>query len=163
MIFVKSERFREEVKRKHIELYIQLSSFLALITIILVGIMLFFAISSQFSEQKTVFYMLVVLFFMCFVILLCTAGHFCRKLETQEEILRARENNMSSFIMRNRQLNLNLNNIRYNNSHANGPRFEYNVNSQSVNSLNSNKSLINGRSMNSNPNLNNSNNRIRYF
>ncbi len=63
MIMVKDDRFsiRNQRQTKQDEKCGQLSAILAFLTFILVFIMLSLALTTEFSEQKTVFYMITVL------------------------------------------------------------------------------------------------------
>ncbi len=101
MYFLKNERFREKLRRQHLERYINFSIFLSICSLIIIGFMLFFAITSQFSEQKTVFYFLVVLFSFMFIGFVVTASYFNSRLKNQDDTQRLRANNLSTLMIRN--------------------------------------------------------------
>ena len=74
---------------------------LAFACAILVAIMLYLAITCGFSEQKTVFCLMVFLFSCSFVISVCAAIFYKRRLNSQSDILRYRAANLSNIMMRN--------------------------------------------------------------
>ncbi len=151
MYFLKNERFREQVRRQHLERYINLSIFLSICSLITIGIMLFFAIKTQFSEQKTVFYILVVLFSSMFISFVITAIYFNNRLKDQEDTQRMRANNLSSMMIRNISSQQSLNN-----GFGIDPRYEYDPRMQMQN-LSNNPNNINP--IHKNSIINNSNNR----
>lgn len=66
-MFLKAHKSSTNVKAQHQERCGQFSAILAFISLIFVGVMLYLAITSQFSEQKTVYYILFVISLILFI------------------------------------------------------------------------------------------------
>jgi uncharacterized protein YacL len=154
MFFLRNERFKEQVKRTNLERYVNLSITFSICSAILVGFALFFAITSQFSEQKTVFYFLVILFVLMFLAFVMISLHFHRKLKHKEEILRFRANNLSSIMIRN----INQQSV-FNEFASSGYNLQLEMQSSGINK-NKKRSFDNKPSSN---NSNNSNNNNKQF
>lgn len=70
MIFIRTnDRFSSKVKARHQERIGHFCGLLAFMVLILVGVMLYMAITTQFSEQKTVYYIVFALGIVAFGIL----------------------------------------------------------------------------------------------
>lgn len=110
-MFNHSERFKQKLKRQHYQNYTRLTACLAVISLILVVIWLYFAIVTEFSEQKTVYSFLVVLFSICFFLAIFTSGHFYFRLRDEEDQFKVYTTNLmnamtQSVIMSSERIDL---------------------------------------------------------
>lgn len=122
-MFNHGERFKQKLKRQHYQNYTRLTACLAVISLILVVIWLYFAIVTEFSEQKTVYSFLVVLFSICFFLAIFTSGHFYFRLRDEEDQFKVYTTNLmnamtQSVIMSSERIDLPPRAVRYGKSNS---------------------------------------------
>ncbi|CAF0713687.1 unnamed protein product [Brachionus calyciflorus] len=88
MIFLHRQKDSTRIRANHQERCAQFTGALAILTLIIIGVMLYLAVSSQFSEQKTAYYIIFALGIVFFGVLIGLTIYFVKK--SQEKKLNYR-------------------------------------------------------------------------